>query len=170
MEYNGIYTPLTGIDSSTGTLHPSLEATYGPYESIEQAYNAISSAFGASSIAVGLTVGIKSGDTIKEYWFNGGTTKSNLVPKVPETTSDSGTATKGRVYTSDSASIQDTTTSLNKIFTEATVGDFCISTYTGGLYLKYADTGWLKIGNGVILTDTVTQVANIANAYVLSYK
>lgn len=170
MEYNGIYTPLTGIDSSTGTLHPSLEATYGPYENVEQAYNAISSTFGSTSITVGLTVGIKSGDTIKEYWFNGGTSKSNLVPKVTETTSGSGTTSRSQVYTSDSASIQDTTVSLNRIFTEAVAGDFCISTYTGGLYLKYADTGWLKIGNGVILTDTVPQVANIANAYVLSYK
>lgn len=170
MEYNGIYTPLTAVNTSAGTLYPSLEATYGPYENIDQAYNAITTTFGSSSIVVGLTVGIKSGDTIKEYWFNGGTAKSNLVPKVTETTDGSGTTTKGRVYTSDNTSIQDTTTSLNKIFTEATAGDFCISTYTGGLYLKYADTGWLKIGNGVILTDTVTQVANIANAYVLSYK
>lgn len=171
MEYNGIYTLLSGIDSSTGTLSPSIEATYGPYDSVSQAYQSLTSTFGTSSIPVGLTVGIKTGNTIKEYWFNGGTAQSNLVPKVTTSSSSGGDSTsKGRVHTSDNSNIQDTTTSLSSIFPEATVGDFCVSTVTGGLYLKYSDNGWLKVGTGVILTDTVVQTANIANAYVLSYK
>lgn len=81
MNYNGLYTQLLAIDASGGTLFPSLEATYGPYKSIQEAYNAIEVEFGAEGIPIGLTVGIKEGNSIKEYWFNGGTSQSNLVEK-----------------------------------------------------------------------------------------
>lgn len=81
MNYNGLYTQLLAIDASGGTLYPSLEATYGPYKSIQEAYTAIETEFGAEGIPIGLTVGIRDGTNIKEYWFNGGTTQSNLVEK-----------------------------------------------------------------------------------------
>lgn len=168
MEYNGIYSPLSSINSSTSSLNPSLEATYGPYDSTTEAYNTIVAEFGSEAIPIGLTVGIKSGNNIVEYWFNGGTAQSNLVKK--QATSSVSPTGKSAVYTSDSTSIQDTVSSLSATFQEATVGDFCLATATGGLYLKYGENNWLKIGTGTILSDVVQQTANIANAYVLSYK
>lgn len=80
MEYNGLVTPLIVIDSDG--IAPSLEATYGPYNSIDEAYDTLVSELEAEFIPIGLTVGIKINNTIKEYWFNGGTAKSNLVEKV----------------------------------------------------------------------------------------
>lgn len=81
MEYNGLTTPLVVIDPAAGKLKPSVSAAYGPYASIEEAYNTLTAEFGAEGIPVGLTVGIGTGDLITEYWFNGGTTKNHLLEK-----------------------------------------------------------------------------------------
>ena len=57
---------------------PSIDHRYGPYASPEAAHTALTR---DEQEAVGLTVGIVDGDTITEYWYQGGTTLQHLVPK-----------------------------------------------------------------------------------------
>ena len=56
-------TPLVAIDSATSKLKPSLEATYGPYASIDAAYAAIVEAFESGGIPVGYSLGFLKGGT-----------------------------------------------------------------------------------------------------------
>lgn len=77
---NKYFTYGIGSKDSDGYVLPSSQVFYGPYASVADAHTAVSAAF-ESNIPIGLTVGIKNGNTIKEYWYNGGTAKSNLVVK-----------------------------------------------------------------------------------------
>lgn len=163
LKYNGVVTPFVVIDPSTG-LKPSLEATYGPFDSIDAAYTAITEVFEASTIPVGLTVGIKVGQTITNYWFNGGTAKANLVKKYPEGSSGGGYT----LYTSPSVT-EDSTTYLNTNFPNAVKGDHVVDTGLGNVYIKYSDTGWTKI-LGTILTASPSENASIMAANIISYK
>ena len=67
--------------------HANLDSYYGPYNSVDAAFNALASTtvngVTYAKRYVGLTVGIwNSAKTeITEYWFKGGTAKSNLVVK-----------------------------------------------------------------------------------------
>lgn len=67
--------------------HANLDSYYGPYDSVDAAFNALASTtvngVTYTKRYVGLTVGIwNSAKTeITEYWFKGGTAKSNLVVK-----------------------------------------------------------------------------------------
>lgn len=68
---------------------PSIDSKYGPYASVDAAYDVL---YDANIICVGLTVGIYNDDKteITEYWFNGGTALENLVEKISaEVTVDS---------------------------------------------------------------------------------
>ena len=59
----------------------SIDAKYGPYASVAAAHAALGEE-GADVVAVGLTVGIVTGENqITEYWYLGGTTQAHLVPK-----------------------------------------------------------------------------------------
>lgn len=61
--------------------YPSIDAKYGPYESLEDALFTLVK----PTRAVGLTVGIKKdNDTISEYWFYGGIEDEHLVIKEGE--------------------------------------------------------------------------------------
>lgn len=166
-EYNGLLTPLVAIDTASG-LKPSLEYTYGPYTSVDNAYDTILSKFGASSIPVGLTVGIKEGNTITEYWFNGGTARSNLVEKMPKG-DDSTIGSGGIKITVTESILEDTNTVLNGIAPNASPGDQVIDTANENLYICYSTGKWFKIV-GAILTDAAATVTRIINANVLSYK
>lgn len=77
INYLGINTPLI---ANSGEIKPSVEALYGPYSSLSEAHTNITDTIG-NNIPVGLTVGIKTGNQIVEYWYNGGTSQSNLVLK-----------------------------------------------------------------------------------------
>lgn len=57
---------------------PNIDHRYGPYASVAAAHADLSA---DEQEAVGLTVGIVDGDTITEYWYQGGTTLQHLVPK-----------------------------------------------------------------------------------------
>lgn len=160
--YNGLVTPLAVIDADNG-LKPSLEYTYGPYNSIDEAYNNLINKFGATNIPIGLTVGIINGTTITEYWFNGGTAKANLVKK-----QSSGTGGGVTILTIDGIT-EDTNTNLNSLFPNANVGDHIIDTANGALYLLYQEGMWFKMV-GETLTDHAPVVARIVNANILSYK
>lgn len=60
--------------------YSSLDAKYGPYLSREAAHEALGEN-GDDVIEIGLTVGIKNGDRIIEYWYQDGTDLENLVQK-----------------------------------------------------------------------------------------
>jgi hypothetical protein len=73
----------TGIELSSGVVvgsPKSLDAKYGPYDSVALALSDIT----AGLRYQGLTVGIKSGSSIVEHWFKDGTGDANFVEKVVE--------------------------------------------------------------------------------------
>jgi hypothetical protein len=63
-----------------GFAAPSMVANYGPYESVPLAHAALVE---DGLNVVGMTVGIEDNvnHTIKEYWYQGGTTQQHLVKK-----------------------------------------------------------------------------------------
>lgn len=56
---------------------PNIDAKYGPYSSVQEALSSLA----VDGRAIGLTIGIRTGNELKEYWFKGGTADSNLVLK-----------------------------------------------------------------------------------------
>lgn len=73
--------PITNnsVDQQYNPL-PNLDANYGPYQTIKEAIAALP----REIRTVGLTVGIRKSNVIKEYWFNGGIENENLVIKQAE--------------------------------------------------------------------------------------
>ena len=67
--------------------HANLDSYYGPYDSVDAAFNALAdttvNGVNYTKKYIGLTVGVwNSAKTeITEYWFKGGTAKANLVVK-----------------------------------------------------------------------------------------
>lgn len=74
------YRNVFGSIDNEGNLLPNNNVLYGPYESIDEAYDTIYNALG-DNIPIGLTIGIKVDNKITEYWFNKGINKYNLVAK-----------------------------------------------------------------------------------------
>lgn len=74
------YRNVFGSIDNEGNLLPNNNVLYGPYESIDEAYDTIYNALG-DDIPIGLTIGIKVDDKITEYWFNEGINKQNLIAK-----------------------------------------------------------------------------------------
>lgn len=166
MNYNGLMTPLIMVDGEK--LKPSVEATYGPYSSVAEAYNTLVEEFTSTGIPVGLTVGIQNGNNIEEYWFNGGTSQANLVPKC-NGGSGSGSSADGHKVHIITNLPQDTTTALQEAVPNAAVKDVVVDTMTGAVYLCYGIGQWVKL-NGTILTDAAPTTTRIVNAHILSYK
>lgn len=98
----------TGSDSEFN-LYPQMDERYGPYDSVSAALTALTT----SKRCVGLTIGIKSDNSITEYWFKDGVSNSNLVEKADSTyqnyKSNSGDKTKDDFY-STLTKIVDTST------------------------------------------------------------
>lgn len=94
------YRNVFGSIDNEGNLLPNNNVLYGPYESIDEAYDTIYNALG-DDIPIGLTIGIKVDDKITEYWFNEGITKYNLVPK-------------NETSASENVDIEDIKTDINK--------------------------------------------------------
>ena len=65
----------------------NIDARYGPYDSVQEALETVFNPDNEKRDK-GLTVGIRFGDTIKEYWFQGGTDDSNFVEKIQEINQD----------------------------------------------------------------------------------
>lgn len=63
-----------------GASIPSVDAKYGPYASKQDAMDALGED-GMDVICIGLTIGIIEDNNIVEYWFQGGTSITNLVKK-----------------------------------------------------------------------------------------
>ena len=160
VNYNGLMTPILSV--GTDGIKASTEALYGPYASVDEAYQTITDTLQGTPIPIGLTVGIATGSSITEYWFNGGTEKANLVPKI---TGGSGGYS---IFTINGVT-SDTNTFLNQTFGTAQVGDHVVDTLNGGVYIMYAQGQWVKL-NGTILTDSAPTISRITNAHVLSYK
>ena len=57
---------------------PNIAESYGPYISVSAAHAALSE---DQLNVIGMTVGIQTGNTIEEYWYQGGTTEQDLVKK-----------------------------------------------------------------------------------------
>lgn len=72
-------TTIGGTINSTAVT-PNLDFKYGPYSSLQEAYDALGPS-GIDKIVVGLTVGIIESGEITEYWFKNGTELNNLVEK-----------------------------------------------------------------------------------------
>lgn len=66
----------TGSDSEFKP-YPYMDSRYGPYSSIREAIYALPKPLRC----VGLTIGVKSGNSIIEYWFRNGIEDINLVKK-----------------------------------------------------------------------------------------
>ena len=66
-----------GVATNKGSM-PSIDLRYGPYASVHAAHTALSD---DDVVTIGLTVGIIDGSNIVEYWYQGGTAETNLVPK-----------------------------------------------------------------------------------------
>ena len=98
----------TGNDSEFNP-YPQMDERYGPYDSVSAALTALT----PSKRCVGLTIGVKSGNSITEYWFKDGVSDSNLVEKADSTyqnyKSNSGDKTKDDFY-STLTKIVDTST------------------------------------------------------------
>lgn len=77
---NNTYFNTFGSVTSDGKILPNNNVLYGPYNSIDAAYNEIHTQLG-DAIPIGLTVGVIIDNVIKEYWFSGGINKTNLVAK-----------------------------------------------------------------------------------------
>ena len=88
----------TGNDSEFNP-YPQMDKRYGPYDSVSAALTALTT----SKRCVGLTIGIKSGNSTTEYWFKDGVSDSNLVEKADDTyqnyKSNGGDKTRDDFYT-----------------------------------------------------------------------
>lgn len=141
---------------------PNIDGAYGPYTSVSAALTAVAS----GRRAVGLTVGIKTGNTIKEYWFDGGIENSNLVPKQTNSGGGGGGESMQVEITNN---VTDTTTYLNAQYPSAAIPTMVVDETLGGIYFKYAANKWVKV-NGTILGSSVPATAKVVAANVLSYK
>lgn len=117
----------TGNDSGFNP-YPQMDERYGPYDSVSAALTALTT----SKRCVGLTIGVKSDNSITEYWFKDGILDSNLVEKADSTyqnyKSNSGDKTKDDFY-STLTKIVDTSTyvilhaNANNVKVEVTLSD-----------------------------------------------
>lgn len=146
------------VDSNYNKL-PNVDSKYGPYATIDEALAAIPE----ESRAIGLTVGIKSGSTIAEYWFNGGTGDTNLVAK-----QSGGSGGGYTLYVANNIG-NDTNTALNSLFASAVPKDMVVDAALGGVYIMYEKGKWVKL-NGTILTDAAPLVTEIREVRMLSMK
>lgn len=117
----------TGNDSGFNP-YPQMDERYGPYDSVSAALTALTT----SKRCVGLTIGVKSDNSITEYWFKDGISDSSLVEKADSTyqnyKSNSGDKTKDDFY-STLTKIVDTSTyvilhaNANNVKVEVTLSD-----------------------------------------------
>ena len=144
--------------------HANLDSYYGPYDSVDAAFNALAdttvNGVNYTKKYIGLTVGVwNSAKTeITEYWFKGGTAKANLVEK----TSDAGLPGGVKIVTFDKNGA--TGGVQNSVITD-TDGKLmlpeCTLTKSGTTFSKWSYNGTQKNPGEVITVGTSTVVQAI---------
>jgi len=141
--------------------HASLDSYYGPYKSLREALETLTSTkvngVDYNKRSVGLTVGIINKDKITEYWFQGGTDDNNLVMKNNESALPQGL----KIVTFDK---NGGTGVQNSIITD-TEGNVCLPectlSHTNGKFSKWSYGGnQYDPGNAIQIGDN-TQVTAI---------
>lgn len=147
------------VDSSFNRL-PNVDESYGPYTSVAAANTALPT----GQRAIGLTVGIKNGNTIKEYWYNGGVANNNLVEKT-----EGGSTPGGGLNLEVASNVTDTTIYLEQQYPTAPIPTIVVDEVLGGVYIKYKEGAWIKT-EGVILGNSLPQIATITGVNFLASK
>lgn len=158
---NGIRMNNPDATGASDSFLPNANAAYGPHGSLEVARRAVAEIY-QGNIPLGVTVAVKVGSALKEYW-----NPTNVTTFVEKQSSGGGGGGSFEIRTIDGVS-EDTTTWLDNTFGSMAVGGHVIDTQTGKVYIKY-EGGWVVI-QGTILSDAVPTITRIANAQVLSYK
>jgi acyl CoA:acetate/3-ketoacid CoA transferase len=156
---NGIRMNNPDATGASDSFLPNANAAYGPHGSLEVARRAVAEIY-QGNIPLGVTVAVKVGSVLKEYW-----NPTNVTTFVEKQSAGGGGSFE--IRTIDGVS-EDTTTWLDSTFGSMAVGGHVIDTQTGKVYIKY-EGGWVVI-QGTILSDAVPTITRIANAQVLSYK
>lgn len=161
--------------------YPSIDAKYGPYETLEDALNVLT----RPTRAVGLTVGIKKeDDTLIEYWFYGGIEDEHLVVKEGEVNlndyynkkqvDDKFTNVDNKFETVEK-DIEDTKVDVDKLreeISDKTVETIVMQdtppTSTGALWLDTSEPSIETIGNADLqpIIDAITAIRNYLNTIV----
>lgn len=141
--------------------HASLDSYYGPYKSLREALETLTSTkvngVDYNKRSVGLTVGILNNNEITEYWFQGGTDDKNLVKKNNESALPQGL----KIVTFDK---NGGTGVQNSIITD-TEGNVCLPectlSHTNGKFSKWSYGGNQYDPGNVIQIGDNTQVTAI---------
>lgn len=142
--------------------HASLDSYYGPYNSVKEACDALTTVtvLGHTYTMrhVGLTVGIIDSNTNKivEYWFNGGTDDENLVEKV--TSSGSGLPEGVKIVTFDKNGGSGVQNSIITDTTSQVVLPECTLTKTGETFSCWSYNGTQKNPGQTITVGSTTVV------------
>ena len=147
-----------GATSAQDAYLPSVNAGYGPHSSLAVAQQQLNTIFN-NNIPLGVTVGIKSGSAIVEYW-NPASANTFVIK--------SSGGGRANVYIASDI-VEDTTTVLNTLYPTASAGDIVVNSSNGSVYICYEAGSWVKVG-GTILRDTAPITVTITEANILSYK
>ena len=155
-------TTIGGTINSTAVTS-NLDYKYGPYTSLQEAYNALGPS-GLDKLAIGLTVGILEDGVITEYWFKEGITLSNLVKKQVSDLSDLSEA----VITTSEQSLTD----AQKLQAQANLNDTDADDQTGKMGYKVlqpqddTDLERTSFDNQIKgHTDTIFEIRDVYNLY-----
>lgn len=137
-----------GMDSSF-TPYPQMDGRYGPYNSISEALTSITQ----SKRCIGLTIGIKTGNSITEYWFKNGISDSDLIEKTDDAyqnyKTNGGTKTKNDFYTT-----------LKKVIDTSTYVILHSNVDNVKVEVTLSEGEIIEIGNSST-TTTTTEIPNI---------
>ena len=158
---NGIRMNNPDATGAADSFLPNANAAYGPHVSLDAAKQTLIGIY-AGNIPLGVTIAVKVGSVLKEYW-----NPTNVTNFVEKQSSGGGGGGSFEIRTIDGV-VEDTTTWLDSTFGSMAVGGHVIDTRTGKVYIKY-EGGWVVV-QGTILSDAVPTITRIANAQVLSYK
>lgn len=168
-----------GVSTNKGSM-PNIDLRYGPYASVHAAHAALA----ADEVNTpGLTVGIVSGNTIVEYWYQGGSEEVHLVPKqsggggasAPTEVAHTGASVtiatlEGNSHHTCSTALTDLTISaLGNTAVEATIEIECAEGWTGATWptgarfaparpmLSAGKSYVVSVHHGIITACEVTQ-------------
>lgn len=155
---------------------PNIAESYGPYISVSAAHVALSE---DQLNVIGMTVGIQTGNTIEEYWYQGGTEQANLVKKqtasvevdTTPTQNSSNAVSSGGVYNAlqGKANTSDIPTISTNITTDATSDTKTASPKSVKTYVDNGLTGKQNtIGASNTINSDFVDDTNGTNKFVTS--